>query len=149
MIFCGIFDGHGPWGHFVSKRVRKMMPSYVLCNWQEETLALNSLAFNEETEKERSIHRFDMWKSSYMKACATVDEELEQYPGIDSFHSGTTALSIVRQGDLIVLANVGDSRAVLATTCGDGCLIPVQLTVDFKPNVPRKFSPPHTRKHGI
>lgn len=41
------------------------------------------------------------------------------------------------QGDLIVLANVGDSRAVLATTSDDGSLIPVQLTVDLKPNLPR------------
>lgn len=41
------------------------------------------------------------------------------------------------QGDLIVVANVGDSRAVLGTTSDDGSLIPVQLTVDFKPNLPR------------
>ncbi|CAH9141097.1 unnamed protein product [Cuscuta epithymum] len=35
MIFCGVFDGHGPWGHFVSKMVRESMPSTLLCNWQE------------------------------------------------------------------------------------------------------------------
>lgn len=137
VIFCGVFDGHGPWGHFVAKRVRKLMPSYLLCNWQE-ALAKTSLEFNDEMGKDRNLHRFDMWKRSYLKACSTIDQELEQYPGIDSFHSGTTALSIVRQGDLVVLANVGDSRAVLATTCDDSSLIPVQLTVDFKPNVPEE-----------
>ena len=42
MIFCGIFDGHGPWGHFVAKRVRDSMPRSLLCNWQE-TLAQTSL----------------------------------------------------------------------------------------------------------
>ena len=37
-----------------------------------------------------------------------------------------------------MIANVGDSRAVLGTTSEDGSLVPVQLTVDFKPNLPRK-----------
>lgn len=41
------------------------------------------------------------------------------------------------QGELIMIANVGDSRAVLATTSDNGSLIAVQLTVDFKPNLPR------------
>lgn len=38
----------------------------------------------------------------------------------------------------MVVANVGDSRAVMATTSDDGSLVPVQLTVDFKPNLPRQ-----------
>jgi len=42
------------------------------------------------------------------------------------------------QGELIVIANVGDSRAVLATASDDGSLVAVQLTVDFKPSLPRK-----------
>lgn len=44
----------------------------------------------------------------------------------------------VLQGEVLFVANVGDSRAVLATTCDDGNLVPVQLTVDFKPNLPRE-----------
>ncbi|KAK3036772.1 hypothetical protein RJ639_029737 [Escallonia herrerae] len=35
MMFCGIFDGHGQWGHFVAKRVRESMPFSPLCNWQK------------------------------------------------------------------------------------------------------------------
>jgi len=42
------------------------------------------------------------------------------------------------QGETVFIANVGDSRAVLATTSDDdGNLVAVQLTVDFKPNLPR------------
>lgn len=44
--------------------------------------------------------------------------------------------SAMAQGELIVIANVGDSRAVLATTSDDGNLVSVQLTIDFKPNLP-------------
>lgn len=43
------------------------------------------------------------------------------------------------QGELIFVANVGDSRAVLATTSDDGELVAVPLTIDFKPNLPREF----------
>jgi serine/threonine protein phosphatase PrpC len=41
------------------------------------------------------------------------------------------------QGEHLVIANVGDSRAVLATTSDDGQLVPLQLSIDFKPNLTR------------
>ncbi|OMP11453.1 phosphatase 2C (PP2C)-like protein [Corchorus olitorius] len=137
MLFCGIFDGHGPWGHFVAKKVRESMPPSLLCNWQE-TLAQSSLDPDIDLESDKKHQRFHIWKHSYLKTCAAVDQELEHYRKIDSFYSGTTALTIVRQGDLIYVANIGDSRAVLATTSDDGNLIAVQLTVDFKPNLPQE-----------
>ncbi|KAF8015962.1 hypothetical protein BT93_H1494 [Corymbia citriodora subsp. variegata] len=137
MIFCGIFDGHGPWGHYVAKRVRETMPPSLLCNWQE-SLAQASLDPDFDLESDKKGQRFDIWKSSYLKTCAAIDNELGQLRKIDSCYSGTTALSIVRQGEHIIIANVGDSRAVLATTSEDGSLLPVQLTVDFKPNIPQE-----------
>lgn len=137
MMFCGIFDGHGPWGHFVAKKVRESMPLWLLCNWQE-TLAEASLLPDMDLDSDKKTHRFNVWKHSYVKTCAAVDQELEQHRKIDSFYSGTTALTIVRQGECIMVANVGDSRAVLATTSEDGSLVPVQLTVDFKPNLPHE-----------
>ncbi|KAJ6876689.1 hypothetical protein NC651_029634 [Populus alba x Populus x berolinensis] len=137
MTFCGIFDGHGQWGHFVAKKVRESMATSLLCNWQE-TLAQCSLDPDIDLESDKKHQRFNMWKHSYLKTCAVVDQELEQHRKIDSFYSGTTALTIVRQGDHIFVANVGDSRAVLATTADDGSLVQVQLTVDFKPNLPQE-----------
>ncbi|XP_072983260.1 probable protein phosphatase 2C 34 [Typha latifolia] len=131
MVYCGIFDGHGPWGHYVAKMVRETLPPSLLCNWQE-TLALASAVADEK------FCPFDIWKQSYVITCATVDKELEQHRGIDAFYSGTTALSVVKQDDLIVIANVGDSRAVLATISHNGNLVPVQLTVDCKPNLPQE-----------
>eukprot|EP00261_Vitis_vinifera_P034303 XP_019075546.1 PREDICTED: probable protein phosphatase 2C 34 isoform X2 [Vitis vinifera] len=135
MTFCGIFDGHGLWGHHVAKRVRKLMPSFLLCHWQE-TLAL-AQGFD-MMGLDRNLCPFDIWRQSYLKTCAAIDEELEQHADLDSFRSGTTALTIVRQGELIIIANVGDSRAVLGTTSDDGSLVAVQLTVDFKPNLPQE-----------
>ncbi|XP_050216563.1 probable protein phosphatase 2C 34 [Mercurialis annua] len=137
MIFCGIFDGHGPWGHVVAKRVKESVPSHLLCNWQE-TLALTSLDMDFEMDFDRNLHQFDIWKQSFLKTYATVDQELKHHPDINAFSSGTTALSIVKQGEHLVIANIGDSRAVLGTICDDGNLVPLQLTTDFKPNLPQE-----------
>uniref|UniRef100_A0A1J3CWA1 protein-serine/threonine phosphatase n=2 Tax=Noccaea caerulescens TaxID=107243 RepID=A0A1J3CWA1_NOCCA len=139
MIFCGIFDGHGPWGHFVAKQVRNSMPISLLCNWQD-TLSHTTLAETKTDldESEQKLQRFAIWKHLYLKTCADVDQELEHHRKIDSFNSGTTALTLVRQGEDIYVANVGDSRAVLATVSDEGSLVAVQITVDFKPNLPQE-----------
>lgn len=137
IIFCGIFDGHGPWGHVVAKKVRELMPSSLLCNWQE-TLAQKSFDLDFDLKLDKNLNRFDTWHQTYLKTYAAIDQDLHQHPGIDSFRSGSTSLTIIKQGELFVIANVGDSRAVLATTSDDGSLVPVQLTVDFKPNLPQE-----------
>ena len=90
MMFCGVFDGHGPWGHYVAKKVLKSLPSSLLCNWQE-SLALASLV------ADKKLCNFDLWKQAYLRACGVVDKELEHDRSLDSFHSGTTALTIVKQ----------------------------------------------------
>ena len=45
-------------------------------------------------------------------------------------------MCMVFQGQNIVIGNVGDSRAVLATRDKDSSLIAIQLTVDLKPDLP-------------
>lgn len=95
-MFCGIFDGHGPWGHIVSKRVRETVPSSLLCNWQE-TLASTSIGMDFELQFDREVHQFEVWKESYLKTYAVIDQELKQHRGIDSSSSGTTALTIIKQ----------------------------------------------------
>ncbi|KQK06713.1 probable protein phosphatase 2C 48 [Brachypodium distachyon] len=133
-IFCGVFDGHGQWGHYVAKAVRESLPPSLLRRWQE-AVALASLI---DGEKKLSDYQLDLWRQSYLAAAAAVDEELRRSRRLDAVNSGCTALSVVKQGDLLVIANVGDSRAVLATTADDGGVAAVQLTVDFKPNLPKE-----------
>lgn len=43
---------------------------------------------------------------------------------------------MMKQGEDLIIGNVGDSRAVLATRDTDNILAAVQLTVDLKPNLP-------------
>lgn len=96
MIFCGIFDGHGPWGHFVAKNVRDSMPSSLLCNWQE-ALVEASVDPDFDLGSQKKHQRFNIWKHSYLKTCAAIDQQLECHRKIDAYNSGTTALTIVRQ----------------------------------------------------
>ncbi|KAF3795713.1 putative protein phosphatase 2C 73 [Nymphaea thermarum] len=137
MMFCGMFDGHGPWGHYVSKRVRDSLPSALLCQWQKD-LALAAVDSGMDYECSQSNITFDVWKQCYLRTCALVDRELDQHQGFYSFSSGTTSLAVIKQGDMVVLANVGDSRAVLGRTSEDGSIMAVQMTVDCKPNEPQE-----------
>ncbi|KAF0925840.1 hypothetical protein E2562_018480 [Oryza meyeriana var. granulata] len=135
-IFCGIFDGHGQWGHYVAKAVRESLPPALLRRWRE---AVTLASLIDGGEKKLCECQFDLWRQSYLAACAAVDEELRASRRLDAVHSGCTALSVVKQGDLLVVANVGDSRAVLGTAASDdGGVAAVQLTVDFKPNLPQE-----------
>lgn len=129
ILFCGIFDGHGSWGHYVARYIQKSLPSSLLCNWQK------ALAMTAIKESNTSINHSEIWKDSFLRSCAAIDKELQENTKLDSFNSGSTGLSIVKQGELLVIANVGDSRAVMATKGDDGRLVSVQLTVDLKPNL--------------
>ena len=67
-IFSGIFDGHGQWGHYVSKAVRDSLPPSLLRRWQE-AVTLASLI---NGEKKLCDSQFDLWKHSYLAAAAAV-----------------------------------------------------------------------------
>ncbi|KAK8690251.1 hypothetical protein V6N13_088951 [Hibiscus sabdariffa] len=152
-VFCGVFDGHGPYGHMVAKRVRDHLPLKLSAHWEvnkssddvlreinlhtagsmnsEEPRASVDL---DETEEHPEI--FQTLKESFLKAFKIMDRDLRMHANIDCFCSGTTAVTLVKQGPYMVIGNVGDSRAVLGTRDKDDSLIALQLTVDLKPNLP-------------
>ncbi|MFS8034902.1 putative PPM-type phosphatase domain, protein phosphatase 2C family [Helianthus anomalus] len=142
VMLCGVFSEHRPWGDIIGKRVKKVLAAYLLHYWQE-AMAQCSILLDGEFHKNANFDQFGVSKNSFIKACSMDDYDLELHPVINSFYSGTVAVTIIRQGDLIMLANVGDYRAVLGTTSDDGEVIAVQLTVDFKP---RKREDIHNRR---
>ncbi|KAJ0971922.1 hypothetical protein J5N97_019881 [Dioscorea zingiberensis] len=162
-VFCGVFDGHGPYGHIVARNVRDHLPLKLSAHWEvnigNEECRENSMStvgsmnsdeivsvmLEEELngsadleEKDRLPEIFTTLKESFLKAFKVMDKELKLHPNIDCFCSGTTAVTLVKQGQDLVIGNVGDSRAVLGTRDHNDCLIAVQLTVDLKPNLPRE-----------
>ncbi|KAM0941208.1 putative protein-serine/threonine phosphatase [Dioscorea sansibarensis] len=125
-VFCGVFDGHGPFGHKVACHARDVLPSKI-------SSGLRSLQLLEDRDVDKW---FSASEDALVKAFEELDEELGHSSSIDCVCSGTTAVSIVKQKDRLIIANLGDSRAVLGTRDDKNQLIPVQLTIDLKPNLP-------------
>ncbi|KAJ6935825.1 protein phosphatase 2C 66 [Populus alba x Populus x berolinensis] len=161
-VFCGVFDGHGPYGHMVSKKVRESLPLIISTHWNPAKQCClsdtanapapttnpgdaSSLSMDDESFDSLDVEETetlpDMYlplKKSILKAFKLMDKELKLHPTIDCFCSGTTAVTLIKQGQDLVIGNVGDSRAVLATRDKDDSLLAVQLTVDLKPDLPRE-----------
>jgi hypothetical protein len=51
-------------------------------------------------------------------------DKLRHSHRLDAVQSDCTMLSIVKQGDLMVVANVSDSRVFLGTVSNDGAITP-------------------------
>ncbi|KAG8047695.1 hypothetical protein GUJ93_ZPchr0008g11380 [Zizania palustris] len=159
-VFCGVFDGHGPYGHFVAKKVRDSLPVKIRALWKtsanggtsphqngsisgsvnsEETSSVVDDEWGESVDdSEKLPDMFLPLKQSYFKAFKLMDKELKLHPTIDCFCSGSTAVTLVKQGWDLVVGNLGDSRAILGTRDAANNLTAVQLTVDLKPNLPRE-----------
>ncbi|KAG0455366.1 hypothetical protein HPP92_024658 [Vanilla planifolia] len=158
-VFCGVFDGHGPYGHMVARKVRDSLPLKLNAQWEvnSEVMSLqNNISTQASMNSEKHLFAWKMTKTSidfdeeklpeffitlkesFLKAFKTMDKELKLHPNIDCFCSGTTAVTIVKQGQDLVIGNVGDSRAILGTRDDNNNLIAVQLTVDLKPNLPKE-----------
>ncbi|CAD6255192.1 unnamed protein product [Miscanthus lutarioriparius] len=98
----------------------------------------DSCSFSDDMSDESQL--LSTWKNIFVKTFEQVDEELRQHSGIDCICSGTTAVTAVREGDHLIVANLGDSRAVLCTRDSKDRLIPVQLTTDLKPGLPSELA---------
>lgn len=171
-VFCGVFDGHGPYGHLVARRVKDSLPSKLASIWKAklrgdkmipEGLAQNQWAIHQQSVLEmasleqktnpdsQNVGSNEMangdnggeikekWRESFVEAFEMMDKDLRGHPSIDCFCSGSTAVALIKQGEHLMIGNVGDSRAILATRREeDGTLQPIQLTVDLKPSLPKE-----------
>ncbi|KAH7287528.1 hypothetical protein KP509_32G060300 [Ceratopteris richardii] len=148
-VFCGVFDGHGPYGHLVAQVVRNSLPAMLASSYKiaknacveamRKTPGANDLKEGCANQLCSSYDIQALWKESFLNACMLMDKELQgKMANIDCYCSGTTAVTLVKLGDDVVLGNVGDSRAVIGTTSDDGSLIAMPLTVDLKPSLPQE-----------
>ncbi|KAF0896577.1 hypothetical protein E2562_025513 [Oryza meyeriana var. granulata] len=159
-VFCGVFDGHGPHGHLIARKVRDILPSrlcdliYEDCgdspttNSDGSTLEEN-LSLYADAEcgsptlagQKEHLEFFIAMKESFRKAFKIVDKELKLQLNIDSICSVTTAVTLIKQGHDLIVGNLGDSRAVLGTRDQNDKLVAHQLTFDLKPDHPSNLTP--------
>ncbi|XP_022767832.1 probable protein phosphatase 2C 73 [Durio zibethinus] len=155
VFFCGVFDGHGPSGHKVARYVCDTLPfklSSVIKMSHPNGCKENDVAVGagksygktdnsgiiKDTDKKDSSHKeiCSSWEASLIKAFKESDENLSLEESLDSYCSGTTGVTIVKQDEHLIISNLGDSRAILCTSDNENQLVPIQLTVDLKPSIP-------------
>ncbi|KAL0544833.1 hypothetical protein IC582_019960 [Cucumis melo] len=142
LMFCGVFDGHGPSGHRVARHARDILPTKLSTAikkqlYEPENGVVSEACVEPDNNGGKQRNRLvSKWEAALEESFKEVDQELSLDSSIDCFCSGTTAVTIIKQGEHLVVASVGDSRAVLCTRGDKHQLIPIQLTVDQKPNIP-------------
>ena len=109
VTFCGVFDGHGPHGHLVARKVRDALPIKLLsflhsCESRRNGTGQACFKGNikpDSGESEKDCSDEDklnsMWREAFMKAYKAMDKELRSHPNLDCFCSGSTAVTIVKQ----------------------------------------------------
>lgn len=116
----GIFDGHGEYGDLCSHYSATQVPFYL------------EKALLEGTPKGVSAFSGQQMKDLYTKAFTEANKALHSSP-IDDSLSGTTGITVVMHGSTLYVANVGDSRAILATEDDNGKLVYAPLSSDQTP----------------
>lgn len=103
MIFCGVFDGHGPLGHKVSQYIRDNLPGKI-----SESIKMTRQKkvgqLWDTYPRERRSHggnglnmSLASWESSLVKSFNEMDEHIARDINTDSFSSGTTAVTLIQR----------------------------------------------------
>ena len=105
-VFCGVFDGHGPHGHFVSRHVRETLPAVLQSCWYSYNEGSKSfVSSGDDSEdgslspklfRQESMDLISAWKDCFVKAYEIMDYGLSISKSIDCLSSGTTAVSMVK-----------------------------------------------------
>ncbi|KAI5340533.1 PREDICTED: probable phosphatase 2C [Prunus dulcis] len=150
-IFCGVFDGHGPHGHLVARKVRDALPVKLLSflhsyqsrlNGSSKTCFKGNLKRSDGGDSEKDASAEEKlnvtWREAFLKSYKAMDKELRSHPNLDCFCSGSTAVTLVKQGSNLFMGYIGDSRAILGSKDSSDSMVAIQLTVDLKPDLPRE-----------
>lgn len=107
--FFGVFDGHGQFGTQCANFARDRLP---------EVLAADDRLLDDPVK-------------AYHSAFVTTNLQLHDSE-IDDTMSGTTAITVLVSGDMMYIANAGDSRAVAGVWNGNG-VVAEELSCDQTP----------------
>ena len=120
VLFIGVCDGHGLFGHDVSKYLINHLP-------QNLNKALK--------KTNKYIHHKETLYKTMKEVFVNTNKDLCKNPLVDTQFSGSTCVTIILTKNKIISGNAGDSRAVMGRF-KDGEWISIDLTHDQKPNNP-------------
>ena len=120
VLFIGVCDGHGVFGHDVSKYLINNLPN----NLNKALKKTNKYIHHKET-------LYKTMKEVFIK----TNNDLCKSPSVDTQFSGSTCVTIILTKNKIISGNAGDSRAVMGRF-KDGEWKSIDLSHDQKPNNP-------------
>lgn len=102
-VFCGVFDGHGPSGHKVSQYVRDVFPTKLSESFKHPRFKTRNV--DEDSKSENTDDPVDdnhgllysLVKASLVESFKDMDESLEANGRIESYCSGTTAVTVLKK----------------------------------------------------
>ncbi|KAL3027240.1 hypothetical protein AAZX31_03G039900 [Glycine max] len=115
-------------------KLTRMIPTYL---WIQLLLSMSRSRGDVHVQDNQNMS-FPSWEGTFMRCFSEIDGKLAKNIDTDEFRGGSTSVSVIKQGEQVIIGNVGDSRAVLCRRAPDNHLIPVQLTIDLTPDIPRE-----------
>lgn len=99
LVFCGVFDGHGPSGHRVARRAREVLPSKLskAIKKQPSRLANGVSEASVGPDYSGGNPLVSRWETVLVDSFQEMDQELGFDSSVDSFCSGTTAVTVIKQ----------------------------------------------------
>lgn len=82
IVLCGVFDGHGPHGHLVARRVRDALPLRLMSAVRTSKAGLDMPAA--------------AWRKAFARAYKAMDKDLRSHATLDCFCSGSTAVTVLK-----------------------------------------------------
>ena len=120
VLFIGVCDGHGLFGHDVSQYLITHLP-------QNLNRALK--------KTNKYIHHKETLYKTMKEVFINTNKDLCKNPSIDTQFSGSTCVTLIITKNKIISGNAGDSRAVMGRF-KNGEWINIDLSHDQKPNNP-------------
>lgn len=107
MIFCGVFDGHGPLGHKVSHYVRDNLPSKLSASIKTSQQKKVSKYYSacaptighhhHVSGQDKQNMSLASWECSLVKSFNEMDDDVARDISFDSYSSGTTAVTVIQK----------------------------------------------------
>ena len=116
MAFFCVMDGHGRGGERISEYCMTHLPKLIVAHGE---LATNP-------------------GKALQEAFVEVDHDLRRIMAREATYAGTTCVCVLAVGDRLIIANSGDSRAVVGAVGSDGGCVATDLSFDHKPNRPEE-----------
>jgi hypothetical protein len=104
-VYCGVYDGHGPFGHLVARRVRDSLPSKLFQYWQEELAVIKEDSNKEESESDDD-NNAELCDTTQTDHGSNVSSIYESAIGdVDESDRDTAQSELSEGGGVVILEN--------------------------------------------